>query len=140
MALWHKHQTMHAHTQHRELILEPNKFSTVKIERYRFPLNQTIVLGTPVALNLSSQPDVKIRPQRLTSNAPVPMFATLSEIKVANVAVTVGIYVDANGTDFFEFVTKALSAGSAAAGSRCGTRTSRRSPTTPSTSLRERSS
>ncbi len=99
MALWHKHQTMHAHTQHRELILEPNKFSTVKIERYRFPLNQTIVLGTPVALNLSSQPDVKIRPQRLTSNAPVPMFATLSEIKVANVAVTVG---GGNSIDAYE--------------------------------------
>ena len=99
MALWHKHATMQAHTAHREQLLEPNKYSTVKIERYRFPLNQTIVLGTPVALSLSSQPDVKIRPQRLTCNAPVPMFATLSEIKVANVAVTVG---GGNSIDAFE--------------------------------------
>ncbi len=99
MALWHKHQTMQAHTQHREMLLEPNKFSTVKIERYRFPLNQTIILGTAVALNLSSQPDVKIRPQRITANAPVPMFATLSEIKVANVAVTVG---GGNSIDAYE--------------------------------------
>lgn len=99
MALWHKHHTMQAHTQHREQLIEPNKYSTVKIERYRFPLNQTIVLGTPVALNMSSQPDVKIRPQRLTSNAPVPMFATLSEIKVANVAVTVG---GGNSIDAYE--------------------------------------
>jgi len=99
MALWHKHATMQAHTQHREQLLEPNKYSTVKIERYRFPLNQTIVLGTAVALSLSSQPDVKIRPQRLTCNAPVPMFATLSEIKVANVAVTVG---GGNAIDAYE--------------------------------------
>lgn len=100
MALWHKHQTMKAHTDHRELILEPNKFSTTKIERYRFPLNQTIVLGTAAAVNMSSQPDCKIRPQRLTSNAPVPMFATLSEIKVANVAVTIG---GGNSVDAYEF-------------------------------------
>jgi hypothetical protein len=99
MALWHKHATMQAHTAHREQLLEPNKYSTVKIERYRFPLNQTIVLGTAVALSLSSQPDVKIRPQRLTCNAPVPMFATLSEIKVANVAVTVG---GGNSIDAYE--------------------------------------
>lgn len=100
MALWHKHHTQVAHTQHREMILEPNKHSTVKIERYRFPLNQTIVLGSAAAVNMSSQPDCKIRPQRLTSNAPVPMFATLSEIKVANVAVTIG---GGNSVDAFEF-------------------------------------
>lgn len=100
MALWHKHHTQAAHTSHREMILEPNKHSTVKIERYRFPLNQTIVLGTAIAINMSSQPDCKIRPQRLTSNAPVPMFATLAEIKVANVAVTIG---GGNSVDAFEF-------------------------------------
>lgn len=100
MALWHKHHTQAAHTAHREMILEPNKHSTLKIERYRFPLNMNIVLGSPLAINMSSQPDCKIRPQRLTSNAPVPMFATLSEIKVANVAVTIG---GGNSVDAFEF-------------------------------------
>jgi len=90
MALWQQHQMKRAHTTRREMLLEPNKGSTAKIERYSFSINQDIVLGTAQALELSGQPDTTIRPQRVTMNAPQPGFATIAEIKVANVSVTVG--------------------------------------------------
>jgi hypothetical protein len=100
MALWKKHHVAQAHTAHRESLIDPNKNSNIKIEIYVFPLNQTITFGTAVALSMSSQPDTRIRPKRITSNAPSPMFATISEIKVANVSVTVGA---GNSVDAFEF-------------------------------------
>lgn len=89
-----------AHTEAREHLLEPNRYSAVKIERYVFPISQSITLGTAVALALTNNPDVTIRPQRVTMNAPVPMFATISEIKVANVSVTIG---GSSVVDAFDF-------------------------------------
>lgn len=100
MALWHRHHMQAAHTAHREQMIDPNKHSTVKIEKYVFPLNQPIVFGTAAAIQMSSQPDTRIRPKRVTSNAPVPMMILLTEIKVANVSVTVGA---GNGEDAFAF-------------------------------------
>lgn len=100
MALWHKHHTQLAHTAHREALIDPNKHSSVKIEKYVFPLNQAIVFGTAAAIQMSSQPDTRIRPKRITSNAPVPMMILLTEIKVANVSVTVGA---GNGEDAYAF-------------------------------------
>ncbi len=97
MAKWQAQQMA---TAHRESLLEPNKHSTVKIERYVFPISQSITLGTAVALALNNNPDVTIRPQRITMNAPAPMFATISEIKVANVSVTIG---GASVVDAFDF-------------------------------------
>lgn len=82
-------------TAARARLLEPNKGSAVKIERYSFSINQDITLGVPVALNMSSQPDTTIRPQRVSMNAPSPGFATVTEIKVANLSVTVGGIGDA---------------------------------------------
>jgi hypothetical protein len=80
-----------ARTRRRNSILEPNKGSSVKVERYTFTLSETITLGTAQAFTtLSGQPDTTIRPQRLTTNAPSPMFAFIQEIKVANVSVSVG--------------------------------------------------
>lgn len=96
LALWHRHHAMRAHTGRREMLLEPNKGSAVKIERYSFSINTTIVLGTVGApLTLTGQPDVNIRPQRVIMNAPSPGFAIIDEIKVANVSVTVGVQEDA---------------------------------------------
>jgi len=100
MALWHKHHMQAAHTAHREMLIDPNKHSTVKIEKYVFPLNQVLTFGTAVAISMSAQPDTKIRPQRVTSNAPVPMMILLTEIKVANVSVTVGA---GSGEDAYAF-------------------------------------
>lgn len=84
-----------AHSQRRNMLLEPNSGSSIKVERYTFAINQTLTLGTPVALSMSGQPDTTIRPQRVTMNAPAPGFATISELKVANVSVTVGGTSDA---------------------------------------------
>lgn len=79
----------------RNALLEPNKGSSVKVERYTFSVNQTLTLGTAVALNASNQPDTTIRPQRVTMNAPSSGFCTIDNIKVANVSVTVGGTLDA---------------------------------------------
>jgi hypothetical protein len=96
LALWHRHHAMRAHTGRRELLLEPNKGSAVKIERYSFSINSTVTLGVVGAvLTLTGQPDVNIRPQRVIMNAPSPGFAIIDEIKVANVSVTVGTQEDA---------------------------------------------
>lgn len=89
-AMWNKASQRSAVSNRRASILEPNKNSSIKVERYSFTIAQTIVLGTASTINMTGQPDTTIRPQRLTINAPTPMFATISEIRVANVAVTVG--------------------------------------------------
>lgn len=96
--LWAKHLQDSSNTQRRSRLLEPNKGSQVKVERYAFYLNQTLTLGTAVALDCSNQPDTNIRPQRISMNAPAPGFCTVSNIKVANVSVLVGGTADA-----FEF-------------------------------------
>lgn len=90
-AMMKAQQAKMARTKRREALLEPNKGSAVKIEKYTFTVSQAITLGTAVAFTtLTGQPDTSIRPQRLTCNAPSPMFAFLQEIKVANVSVSVG--------------------------------------------------
>lgn len=90
MALWNAFQSQRLATQNRQGLIEPNRDSSVKVERYVFPLSQAITLGTAVALALQGQPDTTIRPKRLTMNAPAPMFATITDIKIANVSVSVG--------------------------------------------------
>ena len=82
-------------TQQREAILEPNARSSVKIQRYAFGMEQSVVLATAQPLDMNGNPDTHIRPQRVTTNAPVPGFARISAIKVANVGVIVGGRVDA---------------------------------------------
>lgn len=85
-------QAAMARTQSRSRLIEPNKGSTVKVEKYAFTISQSITLGTALSAftTLNGQPDTTIRPQRVTMNAPCPMFAFINEIKVANVSVTVG--------------------------------------------------
>lgn len=97
MALWNSHKVKAVTTNKRASLLEPNKHSNVKVERYSFGLSQAITIGTPVALGLSGNPSVDIRPQRICTNVPGPNFAFLNLIQVANVVVTVGNGVeDAN--------------------------------------------
>jgi hypothetical protein len=78
-------------TQQRGSILNPNKGSHIDVERYSFTVSEAIVLGTALTFTaLSGTPDTRFRPQRVTCNAPTPMFAYLSSIKASNVNATVG--------------------------------------------------
>ena len=95
--LWSKHRRDMSITERRQRLIEPNKGSKVKIERYAFSINQALTLGVAAAINASGQPDTNIRPQRVTMNAPSPGFVTINELKVANVSVTVGGIEDAFG-------------------------------------------
>lgn len=81
-------------TRDRENILEPNRDSSAKIQRYGFGTSQDLTLGTAVAISATQKPKTHIRPQRVTSNAPVPGFGTLSAISVANVGCIVGGVLD----------------------------------------------
>lgn len=79
-----------ARTAGRLRILNPNQGSDAKIERYTFSVTTPLVIGTPSLIDMSHNPDTAIRPQRITTNAPMVMFASISDIKVANASVTVG--------------------------------------------------
>jgi hypothetical protein len=97
MAMHRKVVASNRHTARRAGLLEPNKGSRIKVERYSFGLSQDIVIGVPVAISMNGNPSVDMRPQRVTSNAPGPNFVFLSLIQVANVVVTVGQgFEDAN--------------------------------------------
>ena len=75
----------------RNRLLNPNAGSALKVEKYAFTISQAITLGTAAAFTtLTGQPDTTIRPQRVSMNAPTPMYAFVQEIKVANVSVTIG--------------------------------------------------
>lgn len=94
-ALWARHAAGSARTRSREALLEPNKGSTVKVERYTFSVSDDVVAGTAKTISVSNQPDTTIRPQRVTCNAPTPGFFIIDSIRVANVNVTVGGVIDA---------------------------------------------
>lgn len=80
-----------AKTAKRAQLLEPNRGSAAKIERYSFTLSTALVLGTASSIsNLTGSPDVDVRAQRFVTNAPVPGFITLSLVKFANVTINVG--------------------------------------------------
>jgi hypothetical protein len=94
-AAWKANQLTKVQSASRQRLLEPNRGSTVKVERYAFAINQALVLGVAATLTMTGNPDTTIRPQRVTMNAPQNGFATITEIKVANVSVTVGGIQDA---------------------------------------------
>lgn len=100
--LWNQVHSEKAHTSRRAMMLNPNKGSTIKVENYLFPLGQSVTLGVNTQLSMTNQPDVTIRPQRAVMNAPSPAFASIAEMRVANVAVTVG-----GGTSFDAFFMNA---------------------------------
>jgi hypothetical protein len=91
-ALWHAHHANALRSQSRRRLMDPNEGLSTKIERYTFSLNATITsLGTAQAnLNASSQPDVRFRPEQFTVNVPSIGMVLISDIRMANVSVTVG--------------------------------------------------
>lgn len=97
----YRNQAMAKRTQAgRMRLLQPNKGSPVKVERYTFTIDTPLTIGGgAVAINMNGQPDTQIRPQVLSINAPSVMFAILTEIKVANVSVSVG----PGGEDAFNY-------------------------------------
>jgi hypothetical protein len=86
----------HAEKQRRTL-LYPNEGSDLKVERYGFPIPQSIpALGTPYLFtNYFGQPDTQIRPERVLMNAPGMAFVTIADLKVSNVSGLVGGATDA---------------------------------------------
>lgn len=90
LAAWKQQQMANESAYKRYRIMRPNEGSPIKVERYVFTMSQDITLQTAVALNITDQPDAEIRPQRVVMNAPMPWFAFIDEIKVANVSVSLG--------------------------------------------------
>ena len=99
MAIWNEFHARKHMTERREMLLEPNRGSSTKIERYTFALNSDqFTLGGAfgqLLTGLSNRPTVTIRPQRLVCNAPVPGFAYIDNVLVSNVSATVGQSEDA---------------------------------------------
>jgi hypothetical protein len=85
-------------TASRTMLLDPNRDSTVKVERYSFSFSPTtnLVLGTASNIPTFTQnPSTSIKGQRVVMNAPVPGFILVSTLQVANVNVFVGGTEDA---------------------------------------------
>lgn len=95
LQLWRDHHVKAARENQRMQMIEPNRGLSTKVERYFFSINQTVTIGTAVALKVSGAPDSNIRPQRFTVNAPMYGFITVDELKVANVSVSLGGTADA---------------------------------------------
>jgi hypothetical protein len=100
--VWHEHHArqhhehlMAQHQMHRELLLDPNKYSRLKVERYSFTLIQAFVFGNPADLNTTLQPACKMRPDRIVTNIPIPFMMELDTLQVSNVNVLIGSGEDA---------------------------------------------
>jgi hypothetical protein len=99
-AMAHAHavlQKRNARRTQRALLLDPNMGSELKIERYSFSVNITDpatglppVLGTSSSLSGTNTPDTHFKPERAVMNVPSPNLVLVNEIKVGNVAGTVG--------------------------------------------------
>ena len=92
MAAWKALKTRQARGLQRVTKLDPNMMSDVSVERYSFSLSDDFTLGVAAAFpsTFSGTPDTDFRPQIVTANAPANGFAYLSNLKMANVDVTVG--------------------------------------------------
>jgi hypothetical protein len=91
-------QAMHS-TEARTLQLDPNRNSTVKVERYSFSFSPVaaLVLGTPSNQGTyTQQPSASIKGQRVVMNAPAENFVFVQSLQIANVNVIIGGQEDAN--------------------------------------------
>jgi len=85
-------------TAARTLLLDPNRDSTVKVERYSFSFSPAanLVLGTASNIpTFTQQPSTSIKGQRVLMNAPSVGFVLISTLQIANVNVLVGGTEDA---------------------------------------------
>ena len=101
MAVLQKHHQMASATAAREHLLDPNKGSTTKVERYSFSiaisqgLSGPLSIGSPDTFSGSNQPSVTIRPQRFVTNSPAAGVFLLNTLQIANVNAFVGDIEDA---------------------------------------------
>ena len=82
----------------RSLLLDPNRDSAIKVERYSFSFSPAANLVLGAASNIATftqQPSTSIKGQRVVMNAPVPGFVLISSLQIANVNVLVGGTEDA---------------------------------------------
>lgn len=100
----HHHAAAHAHiqashsTEARSLLLDPNRGSTVKVERYSFSFSPTTALVLGTASNqgtYTQQPSASIKGQRVVMNAPAENFVFVQGLQIANVNVIIGGQEDA---------------------------------------------
>jgi hypothetical protein len=85
-------------TAARTMLLDPNRDSTVKVERYSFSFSPStnLVLGTASNIpTFTQQPSTSIKGQRVVMNAPIAGFVLISTLQIANVNVLVGGTEDA---------------------------------------------
>lgn len=88
----------HSSTYNRTLLLDPNRNSTVKVERYSFSFSPSsaLVLGTASSIpNFTEQPSASIKGQRILMNAPQEAFVYITQLQIANVNVMLGGVEDA---------------------------------------------
>lgn len=88
-----------ASTASRTFLLDPNRDSKVKVERYSFsfspPTPLTLGTSSDMGGSFTQQPSTSIKGQRVIMNAPIPGFVTVDTLQVANVNVFVGTTEDA---------------------------------------------
>jgi len=93
-------------TAARTVLLDPNRDSTVKVQRYSFSFSPPFLPGLMppgnFVLNVPSpipaftqQPSTSLKPQRVIMNAPASGFVLISTLQIANVNVFVGTEEDA---------------------------------------------
>ncbi len=87
---WNKQAVKRVHAIRRVAKLDPNRDSSVKVEKYSMSMGDNFVLGATSNHIISTTPDTQFRPQLITANAPTVGFAYLDNLKMANVNVTVG--------------------------------------------------
>jgi hypothetical protein len=82
-------------TERRLELLDPNRGSTEKIERFTFSLNQELVLGIAEAISMTNNPTTDIKPEKLLFNAPCFNFALINVMQIGNLSVIIGGFEDA---------------------------------------------
>lgn len=93
------HPHFNSSTEGRTLLLDPNRNSTVKVERYSFSFSPVSPMVLTVASNqgtYTQQPSASIKGQRVVMNAPQENFVFVQSLQIANVNVIVGGQEDAN--------------------------------------------
>lgn len=91
-----EHVRMQRATMERALLLDPNRYSTIKVYGYSFSLTVPLVMGTEKQyFEETLQPNSKIRPKRMVTNVEAPRMIELSSVQVANVNVLIGMEEDA---------------------------------------------
>lgn len=96
--LGHGHPDPHIATAARTLALDPNRNSTVKVERYSFSFSPAATLAVGTASTITSftqQPSASIKGERVIFNIPQENMVLVSALQIANVNVFIGTSEDA---------------------------------------------